>query len=129
MAAVRRSLGLGSQVQHTVSPISQSKGVEFFREVARCLPSIVKQYKLDELTSVSELRKSLAQMFRVNEGVKDPAVINLLIYKGREELEMILMQHKQRHHLIDRYIKNPSLDRIQKPQTMSPFLEQFYNGN
>ena len=42
---------------------------------------------------------------------------------------MILMQHKQRHHLITQYIYNPAKDRVVKPSTVSPFLEQFYKSN
>jgi len=68
-------------------------------------------------------------MFRQYESVKSAESVDLLIYKGREELEMILMQHKQRHHLIAKYVKNPALEKIDKPSGMSPFLEAFYRGN
>lgn len=44
-------------------------------------------------------------------------------------LQMILMQHKQRHHVITQYIHNPAKDRVTKPATMSPFLEAFYKSN
>lgn len=43
--------------------------------------------------------------------------------------QMILMQHKQRHHLITQYVHNPALDRVQKSSGLSPFLEQFYKSN
>jgi hypothetical protein len=45
-------------------------------------------YKLDELTSVPELRSNVAKMFRMNAGVKTAETANLLVYKGREELEV-----------------------------------------
>jgi NADH dehydrogenase (ubiquinone) 1 alpha subcomplex subunit 6 len=128
-AAARKSLGLGSRVHKVVDAPLQSKAVEFFREVCRCLPSIVTEYKLDELTSVGELRGNIAKLFRQNEGVNTPEVIDLLIYKGREELEMILMHHKQRHHLVDRYVCNPALEKFEKPSNLSPFLEAFYKSN
>ena len=98
-------------------------------QVARCLPFVVKQYNLQELTSVAELRHNLGKLFRKYEGVEKPEVVNLLVYKGREELEMILMQHKQRHHIIAEYINNPALDKMDKPRTMSPFLEKFLSSN
>ena len=97
--------------------------------MARCLPYVLKQYNLQELTSVNELRHNLTKVFRKYENVKEPQVVDLLVYKGREELEMILMQHKQRHHLISEYVKNPALDKVDKPKTMSSFLESFYKGN
>ena len=90
---------------------------------------MVKQYKLEELTSVGELRHNLGKMFRMHENVKSQEAVDLLIYKGREELEMILMQHKQRHHLIAKYVKNPALDKMASKTTTSPFLEAFYAGN
>lgn len=43
--------------------------------------------------------------------------------------QMILMQHKQRHHLVTQYVHNPALDRVQRPSTLSPFLQQFYKSN
>lgn len=98
-------------------------------QVARCLPYILKTYKLEELTTVSELRSNVAKLFRQYENVEKSEAIDLLVYKGREELEMILMQHKQRHHLIDRYIKNPAVEKVEKPQRYSAFLENFFVSN
>lgn len=42
---------------------------------------------------------------------------------------MILMQHKQRHHIITQYLHNPAMDRVQKPSNVSAFLQQFYKSN
>jgi hypothetical protein len=42
---------------------------------------------------------------------------------------MILMQHKQRHHVITQYVHNPALDRVTRPTNLSPFLQQFYKSN
>jgi NADH dehydrogenase (ubiquinone) 1 alpha subcomplex subunit 6 len=104
------------------------KSLEFYREVARCLPTIMKQYKLGELTTLAEMRRNLSDMIRRNSSVRDPSAIDILIYKGREELEMILMNHKQRHHLISQYVKNPAQERVEKVSGLSPFLEAFYRG-
>ena len=177
--------------------------------MCRCLPWVAHNYQLGELTTVPELRRNVTAMFRKYGDVKSPEVIDLLIYKGREELEvgagegrwqgaglcdwlaledwvqghrmcavkgampawparqasqlpgpaqlltraapplpacclvlpcralplplpclqMILMQHKQRHHIITQYVHNPARDRVTKPHSMSPFLEQFYKSN
>lgn len=97
--------------------------------MARCLPYVLKQYNLQELTTVSELRHNLTKLFRKYEKVEKSTVVDLLVFKGREELEMILLQHKQRHHLISEYVKNPALDRVEKAKTMSPFLESFLKSN
>lgn len=97
-------------------------------QVCRCLPTVVKQYKLDELTNVPELRSNIALMFRRHQDVKADQVIDLLVYKGREELEMVMLNHKQRHHLVTSYVDNPVL-RETKSSGMSPFLEAFLKGN
>jgi hypothetical protein len=56
--------------------------------VCRCLPWVLKNYKLEELTSVPELRANVNRLFRRNQEVATPQVVDLLIYKGREELEV-----------------------------------------
>lgn len=53
------------------------------------MPWTVRNYKLDELTTVTALRSNLALMFREYANIKDPRVVDVLIYKGREELEVI----------------------------------------
>lgn len=98
-------------------------------QVSRCLPTIIKQYKLAELTSLTELRRNVSDLIRRNELVTDPSAVDILIYKGREELEMILMNHKQRHHLVSQYVKNPALDKVKVDSTASEFLQSFYRNN
>jgi NADH dehydrogenase (ubiquinone) 1 alpha subcomplex subunit 6 len=115
----------GAQV---VQASSRNKTLQFYREVARCFPSIINQYKLGELTTLAELRRTLSEMIRKNAGVKEEGARDVLIYKGREELEMILMNHKQRHHLVRDYVKNPAMDRVEKVRVGSAFLEKFYKG-
>lgn len=40
------------------------------------------------------------------------------------------MQHKQRHHLIDKYVRLPtSVEANLKDAEVSPFLKQFYLAN
>jgi len=74
------------------------------------------------------MRRNVSDLIRRNAEVKDSSAIDVLIYKGREELEMILMNHKQRHHLISQYVHNPAQDRVEKVSGLSPFLEKFYAG-
>ena len=57
-------------------------------QVCRWVPWTVRNYKLEELTDVPTLRSNLAFMFRQSAHLKDPRVVDILIYKGREELEV-----------------------------------------
>lgn len=44
--------------------------------------------------------------------------------------QMIIMQHKQRHHLIDKYVGLPATTEPQAPRAdVSPFLANFYLSN
>jgi hypothetical protein len=116
-----------SAVKSTAGSVT-NKTLQFYREVARCLPSILTQYKLSELTTVAQLRRNLSEMIRNNADVKGEGARDVLIYKGREELEMILLSHKQRHHLVRDYVHNPAMDKVEKPGKGSAFLERFYRG-
>ena len=82
----------------TLSPRSQ---------VCRFVPWTVKNYRLEELTTPTELRANVASLFKARDAVADPRVVDILIYKGREELESVALQHKQRHHLITEYVIGP----------------------
>lgn len=103
--------------------------IAFFREVCRCLPWVVQNYKLDELLTVNHLRKNVAAAFRQHANVSTPEVIDLMVFKGREELELVLQQHKQRHHLIEKYVA-PFERKIKAVKPVgTPFLEAFYSSN
>lgn len=127
--AAARGLGSLGRVAPSQTSLKHQAAKDFFVEVCRCLPWILNNYKLEELTTVEELRRNVSSLFRKYKDVTTPEVIDLLVYKGREELEMILMQHKQRHHVITQYVHNPAMDRMQRAPTMSPFLEAFYKSN
>jgi hypothetical protein len=63
-------------------------------QVARCMPWVLTTYKLDELTTVAELRRNLNKLFKQNAPVRSAEVVDLLIYKGREELEVSFTRQK-----------------------------------
>ncbi len=43
-------------------------------QVSRLLPWTMKNYKLDEITTLADLRKNVALLFRQNAHIKDPKV-------------------------------------------------------
>lgn len=59
------------------------------------------------MTTPAELRSNVAALFKARPPIADPRVVDILIYKGREELEAIVLQHKQRHHLVGEYVLGP----------------------
>ena len=63
-------------------------------QVCRWVPWTIKNYKMEELTTADALRSNLSFMFREFAHVKDPKAVDILIYKGREELEVGYKQHR-----------------------------------
>lgn len=102
----------------------------FYYEICRCLPFIQRLHKLEEMVSVRELRAIVKAKFADFNGVKDGRVVDMLIFKGREELETYLLMHKQRHHAITEviepfYIKQRSRA---KASPNSAFLDSFLSS-
>jgi len=118
---------LATPAQH-IARASKTQARDLFHEVARCLPWVLTNYKLDEITTVKQLRSNVAKLFKQHAHLRNPGAIDMLIHQGKEELEMVLLQHKQRHHLISEYLTKVEI--MQKSQsTNSPFLSAFYTSN
>ena len=77
------------------------------QQICRFVPWAVKNYRLEDMTTPAELRGNVAALFKARPPIADPRVVDVLIYKGREELESIVLQHKQRHHLVGEYVLGP----------------------
>ncbi|PNH04245.1 NADH dehydrogenase [ubiquinone] 1 alpha subcomplex subunit 6 [Tetrabaena socialis] len=77
----------------------------FYFEICRCLPFIQRLHKMEEMVSQRELRAIVKEKFKEFKDVKDGRVVELLIFKGREEIETYLLMHKQRHHVITEIIE------------------------
>ena len=105
---------------------------DFFRLACRSIPSIIDIYNLDDVVSKSQLRSTIAAEIRKNSHVTNPKVIDMLLFKGMEELNNILEHAKQRHHMIGQYVVGHHglvQDLDGKDQGTSDFLKNFYNTN
>ncbi|CAA2984163.1 NADH dehydrogenase [ubiquinone] 1 alpha subcomplex subunit 6 [Olea europaea subsp. europaea] len=105
---------------------------EFFKTACRSIPTIMDIYILDEVVKPSELRSTVASEIRKNAHVTDPKVIDMLLFKGTEELSNIVEHAKQRHHIIGQYVvgrQGLTHDLGIKDQGNSNFLKNFYSGN
>ncbi|GLC46701.1 hypothetical protein PLESTB_001354100 [Pleodorina starrii] len=99
----------------------------FYFEICRCLPFVQRLHKMEEMVSLRELRAIVKERFKEYKDVKDGRVVDLLIFKGREEIETYLLMHKQRHHVLTEvvepyYIKQRE---VKKVSANSPFLDSF----
>ncbi|KAF7096544.1 hypothetical protein CFC21_098474 [Triticum aestivum] len=120
-----------------VPPNSASMGearhrvFDFFREACRAIPSIMEIYNLDDVVTPAQLRASISQQIRKNQGVSDPKVIDMLLFNGMEELNNITEHAKQRHHIIGQYVVGHKglVQDLEKDQGSSEFLKKFYTSN
>ncbi|EPS70771.1 hypothetical protein M569_03994 [Genlisea aurea] len=108
---------------------------DLFRMACRSVPSIIEMYTLDEMVTPSQLRSTIASQIRRNAQVTNPKVIDMLVFKGTEELNNIVEHSKQRHHIIGQYVL-PQQQQQQQEEAgdgdasgHSPFLNNFYKTN
>ncbi|KAL2898196.1 NADH dehydrogenase [ubiquinone] 1 alpha subcomplex subunit 6 [Bienertia sinuspersici] len=105
---------------------------EFFKLASRSLPTVMDIYNLEDVATISQLRSTISAEIRKNAHIKDPKVIDMLIFKGMEELENIVEHSKQRHHIIGQYVVGRQglvQETGAKDQGLSPFLKNFYKSN
>lgn len=114
---------------------AQQRATDFFREACRALPSIMDRYNLYDVITLSELRSKIALEFRKHHHNTNPKVIDMLVFKGREELQYCIDHSKQRHHLLSQYIigreglTGDVLKLGESYKGESEFLRNFYRGN
>ncbi|CAK9316422.1 unnamed protein product [Citrullus colocynthis] len=111
---------------------ARNRVFDFFRSACRSLPAIMDIYNLDDVATVSQLRSTIASEIRKNSHVTDPKVIDMLLFKGMEELGNITEHAKQRHHIIGQYVVGREglvQDLGAKDQGISNFLKNFYKSN
>lgn len=123
---------LATPPQEALGGAAQDKARDFFREVCRLLPWTIENYRLNELITLPALRRNVSTLIRKHSDIQNPRVIDVLIYKGREDLEATYLQHKQRHHLIQEYVAKPEqLRQIafqKRNRKTSVFLDNFYRN-
>ncbi|GLT45999.1 hypothetical protein SLA2020_197910 [Shorea laevis] len=105
---------------------------DFFRSACRSMPTIMDIYNLHDVVTVSQLRSTIASEIRKNAHITNSKVIDLLLFKGMEELGNIVEHAKQRHHIIGQYVVGRQglvQDLNTKDDGMSDFLKNFYNSN
>ncbi|GLT88620.1 hypothetical protein SLE2022_066370 [Rubroshorea leprosula] len=111
---------------------ARNRVFDFFRSACRSIPSIMEIYNLHDVVTVSQLRSTIASEIRKNAHVTNSKVIDLLLFKGMEELNNIAEHAKQRHHIIGQYVVGRQglvQDLDTKDQAISDFLKNFYNSN
>ncbi|KAJ3254299.1 NADH dehydrogenase 1 alpha subcomplex subunit 6 ndufa6 [Boothiomyces macroporosus] len=100
---------------------ARRRSLGLYKQWLRSAPAIVDIYQLD-ITSAA-IRRRVRQEFETNRYVRDSQVIDILLFKGRVELEETLNHWKQKTHVM-RFFPN---DEYAQPKPVD-FLNKFYDG-
>ena len=86
------------------------------------------EYNLDEVTTKNALRTQLADKWRVQVG-SEPQDVDMLLFKGNEELTTVMSHHYNRHHLISKYVQPESnkRDANMSSHTCTKFVDEFFS--
>eukprot|EP01018_Ginkgo_biloba_P036262 Gb_08646 [translate_table: standard] len=112
---------------------ARRRALGFFKQACRSLPAIMDIYNLYEVITTSQLRSIIASEFRKHADVTNPKVIDMLLFKGEEELRNCVEHAKQRHHIVGQYVIGrggliqPNLGVVDHGG--SEFLKKFYESN
>ncbi|XP_048377131.1 NADH dehydrogenase [ubiquinone] 1 alpha subcomplex subunit 6 [Stegostoma tigrinum] len=93
---------------------------ELYRAWYREVPNTIQKFHLD--ISVKQGRDKVREMFMKNAHVTDPRIIDLLVIKGKLDLEETIKVWKQRTHIM-RYFHETETPRP------TDFLSRFYTGH
>ncbi|MQM12000.1 hypothetical protein Taro_044912 [Colocasia esculenta] len=111
---------------------ARARVFDFFKAACRSIPTIIDIYNLHDVVTPSQLRSTVAAEIRKNAHVTNPKVIDMLLFKGMEELGNIVEHAKQRHHMIGQYVVGRGglvQETDTKDQGTSEFLKRFYESN
>ncbi|XP_078286521.1 NADH dehydrogenase [ubiquinone] 1 alpha subcomplex subunit 6 [Rhinoraja longicauda] len=93
---------------------------ELYRAWYREVPNTIQKFHLD--MPAKQGREKVREMFMKNAHVTDPRVIDLLVIKGKLDLEETIKVWKQRTHIM-RYFHETESPRP------ADFLSRFYGGH
>ena len=110
---------IAKPISSTDLPSARRLVLRLYRMWIRQIPLIQENFTLEY--NRTQCVAKLKEKFRENSHVRDPRAIDLLVFKGRQELDECVYTWKQRTHIL-RYFQ----DTKRKPVTK--FMDKFNQG-
>jgi len=98
---------------------ARQKSRELYRDWYRCAPEIVTIHALTIPPSL--IRSRIRAEFERHRYVEDPAVIDILVLKSRQDFQEVMNAWQQESHVLGVLLK----DKTKEPKS---FLQKFYEG-
>jgi NADH dehydrogenase (ubiquinone) 1 alpha subcomplex subunit 6 len=77
---------------------ARRNALRLYRQCLRAIPSVIRQYKLE--LRPHQIKYSLRQQFLQNKNLREPAIIDILVFKGQMELEETVNLWKTKAHVL-----------------------------
>ncbi|CAO1615942.1 unnamed protein product [Parajaminaea phylloscopi] len=117
MATIPARLAQRTVVSHNFAE-AQARSRALYRDYYRSAPEICSLYALD--VPPSTMRAKIRQKFEANKHIKDIAVLDVMLHKGRVDYQETMNAWKQIPHIMKWFAEEEA---VPQPET---FLEKFY---
>mmetsp|Transcript_16152 Transcript_16152/g.48179 ORF Transcript_16152/g.48179 Transcript_16152/m.48179 type:complete len:115 (+) Transcript_16152:206-550(+) len=105
-------------------PVVATSALSLFRDACRNVPTVLTLFDVDMTTR--EARGIVKDMFRANSHVRDPRTIEILVHKGRNELQEAMLQYKTKAQVM--YLLEPRHYAEKQDLSMDPEEAEFFRA-
>jgi NADH dehydrogenase (ubiquinone) 1 alpha subcomplex subunit 6 len=123
MALTRASASaFSTRVFSTTLAEASANAVRLYRQALRDIPVVIQNYNLELKPSV--MKKAIREQFDKHRDVKDPQIVDILVFKGASELEEAILLWKTHSHVM-RFFQPARMPKFASPaMTSAEFFQQ-----
>eukprot|EP00088_Acartia_fossae_P055058 TRINITY_DN6390_c1_g1_i1.p1 TRINITY_DN6390_c1_g1~~TRINITY_DN6390_c1_g1_i1.p1 ORF type:complete len:126 (-),score=34.06 TRINITY_DN6390_c1_g1_i1:110-487(-) len=122
--ASRQALNAVRQVKPLISSTpgdAKIRVLSLYKAWYRHIPYMVRDF--DVPPSIAECRQVLRENFKKNANVRDLRVIDMLVFKGQQDLKEVVEHWKQPNHIMAKWFSSSYM-----PEKPKDFIGKFLSG-